>query len=249
MRPFAVVRHRRCPLGRAAAGAALALLLGGVAPAVGQDGAMYGARPAEGGDGDSSGAFVFSVAAGASVSGGIEVLNFTDEPATFDVYAVDAVTTPDDAMAPGTRDAPITGSAAWVTFGASSVEVDPRSGEVVSFTVAVPTETPAGDQLSALVVEPRTPTDRGNVAARTRIGLWLKLSVAEGEAVPGGGAGGLWGWPWSVAVPAILALLLWLAYATRDRRRRWSSERREERALVDELRRRRRLTPSARKHH
>lgn len=211
---------------------------------------MYGARPARDGDIDQpSGAFVFSVAAGASVSGGVEVLNFTDDPAVFDLYAVDAVPTADGDLTPAARGASVTGSAAWVTFAASSVEVAPRSGEIVDFTVMVPDGTSTGDQLSALVAEPQTPTDEGNVAARTRIGLWLKVIVTEGGAAPPGSSGGLWGWPWSVIVPVLLALILWLDYAARDHRRAWLQDRREERALVEDLRRRRRPTPSTKEHH
>lgn len=220
------------------------LLFLGVDPAAAQDGAMYGARPAQD---DGSGAFVLSIPAGSSGSDAVEILNFTDAPAVFDLYPADAVPTAEGGHAPAARDAGVTGSGDWVNFATDSVEVAARSAKTISFTVEVPGGTTAGDHLSALVVEPQMATDRGTVAAKTRIGLWLKVTVTAG-----GGereeTWSPWGWPWSVIIPALLALLLWLEYATRDRRRRWFRERREEHALVEELRARRRLRPAVKKH-
>jgi hypothetical protein len=222
----------------------LALLLLGVDPVAAQDGAMYGARPARD---DGSGAFVLSIPAGSSRSDAVEIFNFTDELAVFDLYTADAVPTAEGGRAPAARDADVTGSADWVTFAADSVEVAARSAMTVTFTVDVPDGATAGDNLSALVVEPQMATNRGTVAAKTRIGLWLKVTVTAG-----GGeleeTSALWGWPWSAIIPGLLALLLWLEYATRERRRQWFRERREEHALVKELRARRRLRPAAKKH-
>lgn len=221
------------------------LLLLEVQRVAAQDGAMYGARPAHD---DGSSAFVLSISAGSSGEDAVEILNFTDEAAVFDLYPADAVPTAEGGHAPAARDADVTGSANWVTFATDSVEVAARSAKTVTFTIDVPDGTTAGDHLSALVVEPQTATDQGTVAAKTRIGLWLKITVTAG-----GGerqeSWAPWGWPWSVIIPGLMALLLWLEYATRDRRRQWSRERREEHALVRELRERRSLRPATRKHH
>jgi hypothetical protein len=238
-RSLVVVRRAQLPLI-----VTLALLLLGVQPVVAQDGAMYGARPAH--DAGSS-AFVLSIAAGSSVGDALEILNFTDEPAVFDLYPTDAIPTAEGGHAPAARDADVTGSAAWVTFSMDSVEVAARSSKTVPFTVKVPDGTTIGDHLSALLVEPDTATDRGTIAAKTRIALWLKVTVTTGGGEPEE-TWTPWGWPWSVIIPGLLALLLWLEYATRDRRRRWFLERREEHALVRELRARRRLRPAAKKH-
>lgn len=221
----------------------LALLLLRVDPVTAQDGATYGARPAHD---DGSSAFVLSIPAGSSGADAVEILNFTDEPAVFDLYPADAVPTAEGGHAPAARDADTTGSTHWVTFATDSVEVAARSAKTVAFTVDVPDGTTAGDHLSALVVEPEMATDRGTVAAKTRIGLWLKVTVTAGGDLEG--AWTPWGWPWSVIIPALLALLLWLEYATRDRRRQWFRERQEEHAVVRELRARRRLRPAIKKH-
>ena len=223
------------------------LLFAGIDPVAAQDGAtdgaMYGARPAEDAD---SGAFVLSIPAGSSGADAVEILNFTDEAAVFELYPTDAVPTAEGGHAPAARDAVLTGSATWVTFATDSIEVAARSAESVTFTVDVPDGMTVGDHLSALVVEPELATDRGTVAAKTRIGLWLKVTVTAGRGDPEESSAP-WGWPWSVIVPGLLAVLLWLEYATRDRRRTWIRERQEERALLEELRARRRLRPAARK--
>ena len=223
------------------------LLFVGIDPVAAQDGAtggaLYGARPA---DDAGSGAFVLSIPAGSSGTDAVEILNFTDGAAVFELYPTDAVPTAEGGHAPAARDADVTGSAQWVTFATGRIEVAARSAESVTFTVDVPDGTAAGDHLSALVVEPELATDRGTVAAKTRIGLWLKVTVTAGRGDPEASSAA-WGWPWSVIVPGLLALLLWLEYATRDRRRSWVRERREERAVLEELRARRRLKPAARK--
>jgi hypothetical protein len=219
------------------------LLLLGVQRVAAQEGAMYGARPAHD---DGSSAFVLSISAGSSGEDAVEILNFTDEAAVFDLYPADAVPTAEGGHAPAARDAGVTGSGNWVTFATDSVEVAARSATTVTFTIDVPDGTTAGDHLSALVVEPQTATDQGTVAAKTRIGLWLKVTVTAGGEPEATWTP--WGWPWSVVIPGLLAPLLWLEYATRDRRRQWSRERREEQTLVRELRARRRLRPATKKH-
>jgi hypothetical protein len=231
-------------------------LVVGADPVAAQDGAtgdaMYGARPAHPDAG--SGAFVLSIPAGSSAADAIELLNFSDEAVIFDLYPTDAVPTAEGGHAPAAREADVTGSGVWVTFASASVEVAARGAESVSFSVDVPGGTTLGHHLTALVAEPQTVTDRGTVAARTRIGLWLKVTVTAGVVEPEEdepdeeGAWAPWGWPWSVIIPGLLALLLWLEFMTRDRRRQWFRERREERALVKDLRARRRLRPATKKH-
>jgi hypothetical protein len=226
------------------------LLIGVVTPAAAQDGGMYGARPAPGGGGDrSAGAFQLSAAAGTSVSDSLEVLNFTNSAAVFDLYATNAIETAGGGLAPAARDASVTGSASWIRFSVSSVEVPPRSSATIAFTVAVPDDAARGAELSALIVEPQLPTDRGSIAARSRIGLWLTLTVTgRPSAQPGAGLT-LWGWPWTVIVPLLVALVVWLEYATRGPRRQWLVDRREERAAVEDLRKRRRLRQARTGHH
>jgi hypothetical protein len=227
---------------------AMTLLLATATPVLAEDGPTYGARPAPG-DGDrSSGTFKLTVGAGSSVSDAVEVLNFTNESATFDVYAGDVVPTSGGGLAPAPRNADITGPAAWVRVSQATVEVPPRSAATVPFTVNVPGGTARGDHMAALLVEAQDADDTAAIASRTRIGLWIKLSVTpagEGE----GGASTPWTVPWLVVIPAGIALLLLLIYLDRHRLRRWLQNRREEQALLRDFRGRRRQAGASTAHH
>lgn len=233
--------HRRALL------IATMLLLALANPVLAEDGPTYGARPAPG-DGDrSSGTFNLTVGAGSSVSDAVEVLNFTNEAATFDVYAGGVVATSGGGQAPAAREAEITGAATWVRVNQATVEVPPRSAATVPFTISVPEETPVGSHTVALLVEPQDSTDTGGVASRTRIGLWIKLEVTlSGEGQ--GGASTLWGFPWIFFIPAGLALIAWLVYLNRRDLQRWMQDRREERAVLRDLRSRRRRAATTAHH-
>jgi hypothetical protein len=233
--------HRRALL------VATALLLAFANPVLAEDGPTYGARPAPGAGDRSSGTFNLTVGAGSSVSDAVEVLNFTNESATFDVYAGDVVPTSGGGQAPAAREAEITGAAAWVTVSQATVEVPPRSAAAVPFTVNVPDGTPLGNHTAALLVEAPNSNDSGAIASRTRIGLWIKLNVTpagEGEVE----SSTSWTFPWLIVIPAGIALLVLLLYLDRHHLRRWLQNRREEQALLRDFRGRRRQEGASTSH-
>ncbi|MEX2184721.1 MAG: hypothetical protein WEC14_09765 [Chloroflexota bacterium] len=199
---------------------------------VAQEPTGYAARPAPG-DGDRSSArFALSVETGSSVSDAVEIFNLTDEPVSFDVYAAEAVLATGGGLAPASRDAEIGGAAAWITVDQSTVVVAPRSSLIVRFTIHAPIGTDPGDQRAALLIEPERPTGTGDIAASTRVGLWVDIKVV-GE-IP-------WRFPWILVIVVLsLAVIAGLLYVTRDRRRRWLADRREEEAMLRDLRNRRR---------
>jgi len=218
-----------------------ALLLTLTTPARAQDGAAYGARPAAGGGDRSSAGFNLSVGTNSAVSDAVEILNFTSDPATFDVYVADVVPTTGGSLAPAAREVEITGPAAWITVDQATVKVPPRSSTIVSFTVNVPEGTPLGDHTAALLVEPQRSSDSGTITSKTRVGLWVKVKVTELEGEVLGDAVTPWGFPWILVISLMgLAFLAWLMYVTRHRRHRWVQHRREERALLRDFRSRRR---------
>jgi LPXTG-motif cell wall-anchored protein len=244
-----VGRLRAGPSQRRIVALTIALLLATSTPVMAEDGASYGARPGPG-DGDrSSGTITVSVAAGAAVSDAVEVLNLIGEPATFDVYAADVVATTGGGRAPAARDVAVGGPGAWITVDQPSIEVPGRSGRLVAFTVEPPSSTPKGDYTAAILVEPQSTSDGGTIGTRTRVGLWVEISVREGSdaapAVPPGPATGM-DLPW---IPlAGLALIVGagvLLYVTRERWHRWFEERREEHALLEDFRARRRQRSAA----
>ena len=236
------------PVGRPACGPShrrvfvlmTALLLAVTTPARAQDGATYGARPAPG-DGDrSSAGFTLSVGEGSAVSDAVEILNFTNDPATFDVYVADVVPSTGGGLAPAARDAEITGPAVWITVDQATVEVPARSSTIVPFTINVPEGAPLGDHTAALLVEPQRSSDTGTITSKTRVGLWVRVKVTELESQVLGDMVARWGFPWILVILVGLAFVAWLMYVTRHRRHRWALHRREERALLRDFRSRRR---------
>jgi hypothetical protein len=227
---------------------ALTLLLAIATPVLAEDGPTYGARPAPGDGERSSGTFNLTVGAGSSVSDAVEVLNFTNESATFDIYAGGVVPTSGGGLAPAPREAEITGAAAWVSVSQATVEVPPRSAATVPFTINVPGGTPRGDHTAALLVEAQDSDSTAAIASRTRIGLWIKLNV-----VPAGESGvessTSWTFPWLIVIPAGIALLALLLYLGRHRLRRWLQNRRDEQALLRDFRGRRRQEGASTSHH
>jgi hypothetical protein len=224
---------------------ATALLLGLAGPALGEGGqSTYAARPAPGPGDRTGGKFDLAVPAGASASDAVEIFNYTGEPATFSIYAADAVRTTSGSLAPAAREAPITGPGSWITVAQAKVSVPPRASTTIAFTVSVPEGAALGRVTAAVLVEPEKERSGGTVGTITRVGLWVNIDVTAGEG--GAGAGSVY--PWIAAgVALLLALIIWLAYVTRDRRRRWLEERREEQEAIRDLRARRRQRPTP--HH
>jgi hypothetical protein len=215
---------------------ALVLCLAGAASADGGQ-SSYAARPAPGPGDRSTGAFDISVRAGTSAADAVEIFNYTGEAATFDIYGADAVRTTSGSLAPAAREAPITGPGSWIKVARANVSVPSRASVTVGFTVEVPQGAPMGRTTAAVLVEPQKDHSGGTVGTITRVGLWLNIDVTQGEA----GATPASIYPWIVlGVALVLGFLAWLAYVSRDRRRRWLEERREEHEAIRDLRARRR---------
>lgn len=232
------------PSHRRLAALATALLLTLPAPILAADGATYGARPGPGEGDRSSGTIFLTVAAGASVTDAVEVINFTGAPASFDVYVADVVATSEGGRAPAAREVAISGAAAWVDVHQPSVEVPGRSGNLVSFSVDPPPNTSPGPYTAAILVQPERAADDGVVTARTRAGLWIEIQVLEGSdaapVVPPGPAIS-WDVPWiPLTAVALIGFAAVILYLSRRRWHAWLEEWREERALIRDFRSRRR---------
>ena len=221
------------------------LLVATASPALAQERATYGARPAPGEGDRSSGSFALSVATGSATTDAVEIFNLTDEPAAFDVYAVDVESSSTGDRVAAARDAKQpTGPAAWIAVNVTAVEVPPRASALVAFTIAVPNDTPIGDHLAALMVEPHQAADAGTIVSRTRVGLWVEIEVLKGsDAAPVVPTGPTISWdvPWILlAALALIALAAVILYLGRGRWRARLEEWREERALIRDFRNRRR---------
>jgi hypothetical protein len=298
----------------------------------------YGARVAPTGDTTRT-VFAHAVEVGASVEDTLQIINYSDEPALFEVYEADMVASTGDVLVPASRDAGIIGAGAWLTPEVDVIEVAARSDALVDFTIEIPTGTAAGDYVAALLVERQEEQGSANIETRTRIGLRVEIevlgeidlglilgdlgwdrfrgdialslpvantgnvtfetmgsvSIVEGDGEPIAEmtmepttvflAPGqnteltaewldtplfgkyearatvtavvgsrspveflsepvtIWIIPWMeiITVLALIGLLIWFFVATRRPRRRWAKHRREEKALIQEYRQRRKL--------
>jgi hypothetical protein len=213
-----------------------ALLVTMTSPALAQDRATYGARPAPGEGDRSSGSFFLSVGTGSTTSDAVEIINLAGEPASFDVYAVGVARGSRGERLAASRDAVRTmGPASWIAVEPAVVEVPPRSSALVPFTVAVPDNTPLGEHMAALMVEPRQPADSGTIVSKSRVGLWVEITVLDGRGVAPDPTvpGGPMSQSWALLVALTVALILCagvLLFVTRDRLRRalagWRERRR-----------------------
>ena len=138
---------------------------------------------ADGPDGRVS--FRLAVDPGGQVADHVTVTNFSDHPATFDVYASDGVVTEDgqfDLLPAGTKP---TDGGAWITLGeggtagsTQQVEVAAESSVTVPFTVSVPADAAPGDHPAGVVAALSQAEGPGSaVTFAPRVGARVHLRV------------------------------------------------------------------------
>jgi hypothetical protein len=197
-RPAPVERPRRRTHHRRDAGALLLLafvLALPIGPAAGQtgpsDGPSYGARAVDHAERPVSGlTFVHALEAGTSTQDAVEIINYTGQPASFDLYGADYLPMEGGGTAPAPREDERTGAGAWIAPSVPTIEVPPRSLEVVPFTIDVPAGVLPGDHALALLVEPVPAPTAEMVVHRTRTALRVQVEVL-GEIDLGVGLGPL----------------------------------------------------------
>lgn len=137
--------------------------------------------------------FRHAVDPGAEVGDTVTLTNFSEHPATFDVYAGDGVVTAD-----GQFDLPPTGTTpegagSWIALGDAAgtvrepgavqrVEVGPGAEVALPFVVRVPADATPGDHPAGIVAALATSTAEG-VAMDSRVGTRLHLRVT-GDLTP-----------------------------------------------------------------
>lgn len=130
--------------------------------------------------------FAYSATPGAAVADNVAVLNYSDKPVTFKLYASDAFNTSSggfDLLA-GDKQAKDVGS--WIKLARNQVTVPSRGTAIVPFSLAVPGIVTPGDHVGGIVAS--VPTEvkdpSGNVIkVDQRVGLRVYLRVA-GELHP-----------------------------------------------------------------
>ena len=152
----------------------------------------FGIAPATKGKVDRRPNFNLLLPKGNSAKDSIALVNLTFKPLTLNLYAADAVNTPDGQLSVQPASVEPSDAASWVTFktptGKGYVIVPPRTTVVVPFTVKVPDGTYVGDHLAGIVASTvtrgQTPGDRTtDVEFEQRIAVRLGVRVA-GELAP-----------------------------------------------------------------
>jgi hypothetical protein len=139
----------------------------------------YGIRPALWADTElPDGHFTYALEPGTEIEDGIEILNFTAEPLTFDVYGADLRTARDGGFAPAPRGAAAEVSGDWIVPAVPSIEVAPNRSATVAFTVSIPIGTAPGDHPGAIVVERQTePADGAGITFQPRLAQRVLINV------------------------------------------------------------------------
>jgi hypothetical protein len=96
--------------------------------------------------------------AGQSYADSVTVTNQTQTAATFNLYAADAYNTPTGGFALKRRTDHQTAMGAWIQLPITQITLEPRSYEVIPFTIDVPAGTAPGDHAGGIVIESTTGT-------------------------------------------------------------------------------------------
>jgi hypothetical protein len=170
-----VPSHRRVLVGLVAL---TLVLLPGTAIAAENDGADYGVRPAPVGDGSRPIDHIeHALEPAASITDAIQIFNFGEDTAVFDIYPADMVPTSNGGMAPAARDAEIVAEGSWLTVDTETVELGPGDWATVGFDIVVPLEASIGEHETVVLVERHEPPGTGMVDVRTRVGLLVQIEV------------------------------------------------------------------------
>lgn len=127
------------------------------------------------------GHFAFAVPRGLSVNDAAEVVNFTGEPFTVDVYPADVTTARGGgALTPLGRRDQMRGVGKWLRLDDPSqarILVPPFGRVRVPFTLTVPADAPFGDSPGALVVSKPAMQAEGQIGIEPRVAMLVDVSV------------------------------------------------------------------------
>ena len=127
--------------------------------------------------------FTISLAAGQTTTRQVRVSNPTTTPVSLLVNGVDGITATTSGAVYANRQDPVKKAGAWIKPAVASLTVGPNSSTKISFTVAVPKGTVAGDHLGGIAVQNAQTTTSGKgfqikQVLRTVIGVLVKVPGA-----------------------------------------------------------------------
>ena len=157
---------------------AAALALGAAPPAGAAPAASWALSPV--------GQLRYTLAAGATASGAIVVVNDQAQAQALDLYAADMLAIAGGGFAPAPSGAAMTGVGAWLHLAQDSVSVPAGATVRVAFTLQVPAGAGPGDYDGAIVAGAPAAAGAGlGVLTRTALTVQVSLAAAAGEILAG----------------------------------------------------------------
>lgn len=126
--------------------------------------------------------FILTLKAGEVVEDGVRVYNYTNEPRTVLVDAVDSISATDGSFSCKQNSEKKTAAGAWMKLDAKQVTIKPKSNELVKFTVTAPENVGPGEHGACITAQ-----DTKNVAAKSGAGVLLgfRNAIRVAITVPG----------------------------------------------------------------
>ncbi|HEV3231270.1 MAG TPA: hypothetical protein VG245_03340 [Candidatus Dormibacteraeota bacterium] len=179
-------------------GIALAATLLGLWPAVAAaaspapaQAGLFGVHPVRQGQTTLPGGhFSFALLPGQSISDGVVVENFSDQPLSFHIYGADLLAAPGGGLAPAQATDTMRATGAWIAVSRSRLTIPARSRFTDSFSVTLPATVAPGEHLGAVVAAAIVGRSAQGSTIEARTALITTISV-PGTASPSGRLGAL----------------------------------------------------------
>ncbi len=127
----------------------------------------------------SSDIFIYDIKPGGARTDGALVVNNTDKVKTVSIYATDGIASNTGAMTCRQQVEPRETVGSWITLDKPEVTLEPRSKQVVNFTINVPDKVDVGEHNGCIVyqVKDQEAVTQGNLRIQTRSATRVAITV------------------------------------------------------------------------
>lgn len=129
--------------------------------------------------------FIHTIKGGTTVDDGVRVFNYTKEPRTVKIDAVDSVAAVDGSFSCKQNSEKKTEAGAWIKLSKNEVVVQPGANETVTFTISVPKGTDPGEHGACITAQDTKNTgskSEGGIALGFRNAIRVAITV-EGKII------------------------------------------------------------------
>jgi len=148
--------------------------------------------------------FDLSVKPGATYQGSIMVLNQGSTEFSYTMYASPYDVTGESYTPVFTPEPDAPTVTKWFRFGTTSSDLKPGGQDTVSYSITVPTGTPAGSYYAVAFAQTAASKDTGTITIQKRVGTIFYLRVAGPASLKGNVVS--WGAPWLQKYPLTATL-------------------------------------------